>query len=175
MAYRDFAQSKALDLVRACAPVDLSHEALPEARDKLRLGERTLLNNTAHSGVDLLSPSAPRKKRRKEEKPAPELEKKAKKRTHVGGLILAFKGVLDGLGDLLLDERVLLARPPVRDLRQARAAKVRVDDGIRAPVGREEHEQVFDAALLEHAGEMVHRRLGDVGTQDRRQDVHREV
>jgi len=161
MAYRDFAQSKALDLVRACAPVDLSHEALPEARDKLRLGERTLLNNTAHSGDDLLL--------------LQHREKKAKKRTHVGGLILAFKGVLDGLGDLLLDERVLLARPPVRDLRQARAAKVRVDDGIRAPVGREEHEQVFDAALLEHAGEMVHRRLGDVGTQDRRQDVHREV
>jgi hypothetical protein len=40
-------------LIRACAPVDLSHEALPEARDKFGLGERTLLYNGAHSSDDL--------------------------------------------------------------------------------------------------------------------------
>jgi hypothetical protein len=33
----------------------LSHKALPEARDKFGLGERTLLDNGVHSGNDLFS------------------------------------------------------------------------------------------------------------------------
>jgi hypothetical protein len=40
-------------LIRACAPVDLSHETLPEARNKFGLGERTLLDNGAHGSDDL--------------------------------------------------------------------------------------------------------------------------
>ena len=54
VAHRDFAQSKALNLVRACAPVDLRHKALPETCDELGLGKRALLNNAAHRGDDLL-------------------------------------------------------------------------------------------------------------------------
>jgi hypothetical protein len=51
--YRDFAQGKALDLIWACAPVHLSHKALPEARDEFSLRERTLLNNGVYSSDDL--------------------------------------------------------------------------------------------------------------------------
>ena len=53
MTHRDLAQSKAFDLIWTCAPVDLSHEALPEACDNFGLGERTLLDNGAHSSDDL--------------------------------------------------------------------------------------------------------------------------
>jgi len=40
-------------LIRACAPVNLCHKALPKARDKFGLRERTLLNNGVHSSDDL--------------------------------------------------------------------------------------------------------------------------
>ena len=44
-----------------------------------------------------------------------------------------------------------------------------------AAVWREEYEKIFDPALLERGGEMVHRRLGNIDAQDRSQDVHREI
>lgn len=87
---------------------------------------------------------------------------------HVGGLILTLQGLLDGLANIFLDDCVLLACPPIRDLREACAAEMRIEDRIRAPVWLEENEQIFDAALLERTGEMVHRRLGEVGAKDRR-------
>ena len=90
------------------------------------------------------------------------------KKTHVGGLIITLQGLLDGLADIFLDDCVLLACPPIRDLREACAAEMRVEDRIRAPVWLEEYEEIFDAALLERTGEMVHRRLGEVGAKDRR-------
>jgi len=42
-------------------------------------------------------------------------------------------------------------------------------------LGGKKREQVLYPALLERASEMIHRRLGKIGTQDRRQDVHRNV
>ena len=86
-----------------------------------------------------------------------------------------FQRLLDGLGDVLLDDSILLAGPPIRDLREAGAAEVCIQYRIRAPVGREETEQILDPALLERASEMIHRRLGKIGPQDCRQDVHRNV
>jgi hypothetical protein len=77
--HRDFAQGKALDLIRACAPIHLSHKALPEAPDKLSLRERTLLNNGLHSGDDLI--------------PYIFSNRRAKKKkiwTHVGRLVITF-------------------------------------------------------------------------------------
>ena len=47
-------QGKALHLIHTCTPVNLSHKALPEARDKFGLREGTLLNNSTHSSNDLL-------------------------------------------------------------------------------------------------------------------------
>lgn len=69
-AHRDFAQSETLNLVRACAPVDLSHKAVPKARDKLGFGERTLFNNGAYSSDDLLHLSNEQKKRERKENDA---------------------------------------------------------------------------------------------------------
>ena len=86
-----------------------------------------------------------------------------------------FEGLLDGLGNVLLDDSILLAGPPIRDLREAGATEVCIQYRIRALVGREETEQVLDPALLERASEMIHRRLGKVGPQDCRQDVHRNI
>lgn len=107
--------------------------------------------------------------------PRTENKNEVERKTHVGGLILTLQGLLDGLANVFLDDRVLLACPPIRDLREACGAEMRIEDRIGAPVWLEEYEQVFDAALLERTGEMVHRRLGEVGAKDRRQDVHRDV
>lgn len=90
-------------------------------------------------------------------------------------MVITFYGLFDGLGNLFLDACILLARPPVCDLRKTRAAEVRVEQCVRTFVWREENEQVFDPALLERPGNMVHRRLGDIRAQDHRQDVHRNV
>lgn len=70
--------------------------------------------------------------------PRTKREGEIRETTHVGGLILPLDGVFDGLADVLFDERVLLARPPVRDLREASATEVRVEDRVGAPVCREE-------------------------------------
>lgn len=86
-----------------------------------------------------------------------------------------FDGLLDSLGDVFLDDRVLLAGPPIRDLRKTGAAEVCIEYSIRAFVGREEGEQVLDPALLERASEMIHRCLSKIGPQDHREDVHRDV
>jgi hypothetical protein len=68
-SHRDFTKSQPFDLIRACAPVDLGHKAMPEARDKLRLGERTLLNHSAYSSDNLfLLSTENRKREEKEEK-----------------------------------------------------------------------------------------------------------
>ena len=86
-----------------------------------------------------------------------------------------FEGLLDSLGYVFLDDSILLASPPIRDLREAGAAEVCIQYRIRAPIGREKREQVLDPALLERASEMIHSRLGKISPQDRRQDVHRNV
>ena len=86
-----------------------------------------------------------------------------------------FEGLLDGLGNVFFNHSILLAGPPIRDLRKAGATEVCIQYRIRAPVGREENKQVLDPALLERASEMLHRCLGKVSPQDRCQDVHRDV
>ena len=67
-----------------------------------------------------------------------------------------FEGLLDGLCDVFPDDCVLLAGPPIRDLRETSAAEVCIEYRIRALVGREEGVQVLDPALLERASEMIH-------------------
>ena len=86
-----------------------------------------------------------------------------------------FDGLLDGLGDVFLDECVLLAGPPIGDLRETGAAKVCIDYRIRTLVGGKEGKQVLDPTLLERSSEMIHRCLSKVGPQDHRQDLHRNV
>ncbi|KAH8980793.1 hypothetical protein EDB92DRAFT_1973941 [Lactarius akahatsu] len=65
-------------------------------------------------------------------------------------LVLVLEGLLDGLGDVFLDYRVLLVGPPIHDLR----AEVCIE--YRTCV-------VLDPALLERVSEMVHRCLSKVG------------
>ena len=72
-------------------------------------------------------------------------------------MVLTFYGVFDGLGNVFLDARILLARPPVRDLGKARTAEVRVEHCVGTFVWREENEQVLDPALRERPGKMIHR------------------
>jgi hypothetical protein len=60
-------------------------------------------------------------------------------------------------------------------LREARAAEVCVEHRGRAAVRREKDEEILDPGLLERGGEMIHRRLGNIDTQDRSQHVHREI
>lgn len=52
---------------------------------------------------------------------------------------------------------------------------MRVEQCVRTFVWREEDEQVFDPALFQRPGNMVHRRLGDIRAQDHRQDIHRNI
>jgi len=61
-------------LIRACAPVHLSHKALPEARDKFGLRERTLFNNGVHSSDDLFPCIFSNPRGRKEKKKKGEYE-----------------------------------------------------------------------------------------------------
>lgn len=40
ITYADFPESKSFDLIWSCAPVDGSHQALPDTLDELRVGQR---------------------------------------------------------------------------------------------------------------------------------------
>jgi len=170
--YRDFAQSKALNLIRACAPVHLSHKALPEARDKFGLRERTLLNDGVHSSDDLFpstfsnprAPFPPQKKGGKYEFGRTSEGWSSRSKASLMALVMSS-----------LMRAFCLRVHQFRDLRKARAAEVRVEHCVRTFVRGEENEKVFDPALLERPGNMVHRRLGNIGAQDHRQDVHRNV
>lgn len=79
------------------------------------------------------------------------------------------------LDDPLLEGRVLALRPPFRHLREARLAEMRVEYLIVALVWREEQRQILDPAAPQGTGEVVHGLIREVGTEDRRDGVERNI
>lgn len=143
--HRDFAQSKCLVLILACAPLDRRDEALPDARDELGIGEGLLFLLRLDRCDDI----------------------------RVG--VAVVKHAFQLRDDRLLEGRILALGPPFGDLRQACLAEVLIKRLVVAFGFREECEQVLDAAALEGAGEVLHGLRAQVGAEDERDGVCGQV
>jgi hypothetical protein len=98
------------------------------------------------------------------------LDGDAESHAHLLGGFLALAELLEVLHDALFDDGVLLFGPPLRDGAQALLLEVLLELLARALVGREEREQVFDAAAFEGSREVVHRLVDQVGAEDEGDD-----
>lgn len=83
--------------------------------------------------------------------------------------------LLYGFGDFLLENGVLLLRPPIRYLRQALLSEEFVEGLVLPLVLGEEQQEIFDSALLESAREMVDRLFGEIGAEDDGDNVSRHI
>lgn len=119
VTYGDFTQREALNLVRAGAPIDCRHEALPNALNELVLGERGLFENGLDRGNYAL----------------------------VGIASLDHLGEI--LGNALLDEGGLLLVPPLGNLGKTFLPEMFFESLRIALVGGEEKEQIFNTTTLE--------------------------
>lgn len=77
--------------------------------------------------------------------------------------------------DILLENGVLLLRPPIRDLGQPLLSEKLVEELVLLLVLREEQQEVFDPALLEDAREVVHRLFSEARTEDDGDHVSRHI
>ena len=82
---------------------------------------------------------------------------------------------LYGSGDYLLENCVLLLRPPIGYLGQPLLFEKFVEGLILPLVLGEEQQEVFDSALLESARKMVDRLFGEIGAKDDGDDVSRHI
>ena len=95
--------------------------------------------------------------------------------TYVRMRILIGNHILDGIDGVLLEGRILSLRPPVGNEGESGIAEVLVDVLVGPFVGREEREEILHTALTQERCEVVDRLLGEVGTEDYREDVDRHV
>lgn len=76
-----------------------------------------------------------------------------------------------GLRELLLEDRVLLLDPPIRNLRQLLLSEEFIKDLVFLLIGGKERQEILDPSLLEDAREVVDRLFGEVRAEDDRDHI----
>lgn len=153
ITHPDFTQGQIFDLVRTCAPVYGGHKALPDTLDELCLRKWHFFLS-ALDGRDYLVIGFSKD------------VSACAGMSYLVGRLFAFTKFGEILDDAFFHDGILLLGPPIGHLRQSFFLEVIFKSFAFPLVGWEECRKIFDTTTLQRAGEMIHRLIDQVGTED---------
>ena len=134
-------------LIRTRTPLDGVYQTHPDTLHEFCLGQGVFLLLRLDRRHDLAK-----------NKTRGQSQKKNRSRenfSHIRVRIAVLQAFPYGFDDFLLEDSVLLLRPPIRDLSQSLLSKKLVKNLIIPFVRREKQQEVFDPTLLEITREVV--------------------